>query len=159
MADYLIREATDEDGPALAVLIAAGVAGHGAGDGVERPELDRPASYFSERGGRLWLVTREDAVVGSLGVVAQGRPKEFELSTICLDEDIRGQGLAAALLAGANAFAAASGGERLSIWVDAEFEDVQRFCERQGFVREPGTRARHDGSDRLECCFSRAVVA
>jgi len=158
MPEFVIREATDEDGPALARLMAETVKGGPSEEVSERPELERPASSFAERGGRLWLVFSDGEAVGSLGLTAHGRPKEFELSMICLSPETRGQGLAAALLAGANAFAAASGGERLSLWVDVALDDVQRFCERQGFIREPGARARHDGTGALECRFSRAVA-
>lgn len=158
MADYLVREATDEDGPALARLLQAAVSEKGA-EGPEAADesLAAPASYFSERGGRLWVVMQDGELAGSLGLTSQRRPREFELSMLCLDRDLRGEGFAAALLAGANAFAAASGGERLTLWVDTRFEDVHRFCERQGFVRQPGTRARPDGSEALEAHFERQV--
>lgn len=159
MAEFLIREASDDDGPALFRLMSEAGADSGATFGAPDPEaFERPASYFEERGGRLWVVMRGDAAAGSFGLVAHGRPSEFELSMICLDEDARGQGLAAALLAGANAFALASGGDRLSVWVDVGVEDLHRFCERHGFVRQPGVRARNDGSDGLECRFERAVA-
>ncbi|HEY0293358.1 MAG TPA: GNAT family N-acetyltransferase [Hansschlegelia sp.] len=159
MAEFLIREASDDDGPTLARLMSEARADEGeALDPPDGEAFERPASFFEERGGRLWVVMRDDMAAGSLGLIAHGRPKEFELSMICLDMEARGQGLAAALLAGANAFALASGGERLSVWVDVRFEDLHRFCERHGFIREPGTRARHDGSDALECRFSRAVA-
>jgi GNAT superfamily N-acetyltransferase len=158
MAEFLIREASDDDGPILARLMAEARPEEGEALGPpDAAALERPASFFREAGGRLWVVVREDAAAGSFGLLARGRPKEFELSMICLQPGARGQGLATALLAGANAFALASGGERLSVWVDVRFEDLHRFCERHGFVREPGIRARHDGSEALECRFSRAV--
>ncbi len=157
MSEFVIREATDDDAPALARLMGD-AAEERSPDGPGPEALDRPASFFADRGGRLWLVFCEEEVVGSLGLTPHGRPREFELSMICLRPGTRGKGLAAALLAGANAFAAASGGERLSLWADVTFEDVQRFCERQGFIREPGVRARRDRAGALECRFSRAVA-
>jgi putative acetyltransferase len=160
MADFLIREATDEDGQGIGQLIQTVFADY---EGLrfepsEHPELERPASYYADRGGRLWLVVRDGAVAGSLGLAPYWRPSEFELSTVYLDQESRGQGLASALLAGANAFASASGAERLSLWVDSRFEEGHRFYERNGFVRLPGVRALHDASDTLEYQFARDVV-
>lgn len=159
MPEFLIREAIDEDGPALARLVANAHAE--MGDALSPPDPDalvRPASHFEERGGRLWLVLRDETAVGSFGVVHRQERAEFELTMICLEQDARGQGLAAALLAGANAFAVASGATRLSVWVDVEGFSLHSFCERHGFLREPGVRARQDRSGRLEACFARAVA-
>lgn len=159
MSEFLIREATDDDGPALSRLIADVFAEY---DGclfepAEFPELERPASAYSERGGRLWVVAREDALVGALAVAVHHRPQEFEIFKVYLDKSVRGQGLAAALLAGANAFAAASGGERLSLWTDTRFTDGHGFYERHGFTRMPGVRALHDVSDTLEFHYAKDV--
>ncbi|MFC7051890.1 GNAT family N-acetyltransferase [Hansschlegelia quercus] len=158
MSEFLIREAVDADGPALSRLIADARAS--GGEALAPPEdaaFEQPARYFEERGGRLWLVMRDGTAVGSFGLIAHDERAEFELAMICLEPAARGQGLAAALLAGANAFAAASGAIRLSVWVDVAAEDLHRFCERHEFLREPGVRARRDGSETLEACFSRPV--
>lgn len=157
MVDFTIREALDEDGPSLAELFEHARPDEAPLPPPEGERFERPARYFVERGGRLWVVMREHAVAGSLGLLARGVPGEYELSMICLDAEARGQGFATALLAGANAYAAASGGERLSVWVDVRLDDVHLFCERHGFVREPGTRARADEIETLECRFARDV--
>jgi putative acetyltransferase len=161
MSEFVIREAGDEDGPALAALLGAVWADYEgcvfeAGD---HPSIERPATHFAERGGRLWIVTRDGEVAGSLGLVHHVRPREFELALICLDKASRGQGLATALLAGANAFAAASDGTRVTSWIDGRLVDGVRFLERQGFVREPGVRQRQDGSGALDAQFSKPVRA
>lgn len=160
MAEFVIREATDEDGEALLALLAKSWSAYdGCGfEAADHPLLGRPASHFAERDGQLWLVMHGDEIAGSLGLARHARPKAFELSLICLEETLRGQGLAAALLAGADAFAATSGGESLTVWIDTRLVDGVRFLERQGFVREPGIRRRHDGSEALDAHFSRAVA-
>lgn len=159
MSQVLVREATDQDGEALLGLLGSSWSRYDgmAFEAADHPLVERPASHFAERGGRLWLVVRDDVVVGSLGVARHPRPDEFELSLICLDDAAQGQGFAAALLAGANAFAAASGGSRISARVDTRLTDGALFLERHGFVRDPGVRQTSDGSGALEEQFSRAV--
>jgi putative acetyltransferase len=161
MPEFVIREATDEDGPALAELFHEIWSRYeGCAFEPEDPELfERPASWFAERGGRLWVVMRDGAVAGSLGVARHARPQEFALSMICLDEPSRGQGLATALLAGADAFAAASEGTRLNLWIDQRLADGVRFLERQGFLRDPGVRQHDDGSGALQAHYSKEVRA
>jgi putative acetyltransferase len=160
MTEFLIREASDEDGPALARLIA-GVFAEYPGclyEPAEFPELDSPATWFAQRGGRLWVMVNDGAVAGSMGVVAGHRAGEFELLKVYLASAMRGQGFAAAMLAGALAFAQASGGQKLSLWSDTRFVEGHAFYRRQGFVRLPGVRALHDVSDTLEHRFARDVA-
>ena len=126
-------------------------------EAADHPSIERPASHFAAREGQLWMVARDDAVAGALGIARHARPKTFELSLICLDEAFRGRGLAAALLAGAVAFAVASGGETLSVWIDVRLVDGVRFLERHGFLREPGVRQAPDGGTALDAHFTRAV--
>lgn len=157
MTDVLIREATDDDGPGLAELIA-GVFAEYEGclyEASEFPEHARPASWFAERGGRLWIVTEDDVLVGSFGIVPGPRTGEFRISKVYLAASQRGRGLAAALLAGAEAFALASGGRRLSLWTDTRFVEGHRFYERNGFLRLPGVRALHDVSNTLEMHYAK----
>ncbi|MDR4307068.1 GNAT family N-acetyltransferase [Chelatococcus sambhunathii] len=161
MTDLIVREARDEDAGALAALVRAVSQDQpdGAVEAAERPSLDQPAASFAERDGRLWLLMSQDEAVGALGVYRGARPKEFDLALIGLDREQRGLGLAAALLAGAEAFAAASGGAALGVWVDTRLSDAIDFLQRQGFVREPGLKGRHEGSDAVEIRFSRPIGA
>lgn len=161
MSDFVIREAADGDGPAIAALLAESFAPFGdAGSAPAAwPEPVSAPGEVAARGGRMWVVTQDGALAGSLALLPTERPGEFELAMICLKEAARGQGLAAAMLVGADAFAAASGGERLAVWVDGRLVEGARFLERQGFVRDPGVKARHDGSDALEGRYARDVGA
>lgn len=158
--EYLIREASDDDGHALRDLLRHEWAAYeGCLSEADEALLEKPASSFADRGGRLWLVTRDGEMAGSLGVAKAARPGEFELSLLCLEQGARGQGLAAALLAGADAYARASGGSRLNVWIDERLVDGVAFLERQGFVRDPGVRRRDDGSEALDAHFSRVLDA
>jgi putative acetyltransferase len=158
--EYLIREASDDDGDALRGLLRREWAAYeGCLFEADEALLTRPASLFAERGGRLWLVTREGGMAGSLAIAGAARPGEFELSLLCLEQRARGQGIAAALLAGADAYARASGGFRLNVWIDERLVDGVAFLERQGFVRDPGVRRRGDGSEALDAHFSRVLDA
>lgn len=158
MSEYLIREATDEDGGDLVALLAREWSAYdGCTFEAEADVLVRPASHFAERDGRLWLLMRSGETAGALAIARGARANEFELSLICLERDARGQGLATALLAGANAFAEASGGERLNVWVDERLIDGVRFLDRRKFLRDPGVRRRDDRGDALDAHFSRAI--
>lgn len=156
--EYLIREAADADGRALQELLKREWSAYPgcvfpAGEAL----TDEPATRFAARGGRLWLVTRDGEMAGSLGIARAARSGEFELSLLCLEQSARGQGLAAALLAGADAFARASDGSRINAWVDERLADGVAFLERQGFVRDPGVRRRNDASEALDAHFSRVI--
>ena len=162
MTEVLIREAVDEDGPELIRLADATLAEHAEKDAAESfgAAFAAPASGFAGRGGRLWVMTDAGgALVGALGVSPHVRPQEFEIAALFLAPSVRGQGFALALLAGADAFAAASGAARLTAWIDTRFEGAIRFLLRHGFVRLPGTRARHDGTPALMRHYARDVAA
>lgn len=156
--EYLIREAADDDGGALKGLLKREWAAYeGCTFDADEAAFAAPAAHFSERGGRLWLVTRDGEMAGSLAIARAARPDEFALSLLCLEQGARGRGLAAALLAGADAFAAACGAGRLNVCIDGRLVDGVAFLERQGFVRDPGVRRRDDGSEALDAHFSRVV--
>jgi len=157
--ELVIREARDDDGGALQALLSREWAAYdGAAFAATDDLLAAPASHFTQRGGRLWVVAGPDELLGALGVVPAARSREFEISLICLSQAIRGQGLAAALVIGAEAFAAASGANRLNVWTDERLVDGIAFLERQGFLRDPGVRRRDDGSEALDAHFSREIA-
>lgn len=159
MTEFVIREANDADGPALlAVLTQAWADGRGVVfDAADQPPLHSPGETFTERAGRLWVAVRGEAVVAALGVLPAERAGDFALSLVAVETSARGQGLAAAMLAGADAFAQASGAERLIAWIDTRLVDGMRFLERHGFVRDPGVKSRHEHSDALEAHFARPI--
>lgn len=159
MSELIVREAADADGPALAELASAALGDlpGAAAEIADLPSLDRPASSFAARDGRLWVVMRGAEAVGALGVYRRERAEEFELALVGLDKESRGLGLATALLAGAEAFVRASGARRLGVWIDARLTEAIGFLERHEFKREPGVKGRHDGSDAVERRYTRAL--
>lgn len=156
---FQIRPATDADGPAIAALISGVFAEYEECPFVpeEFPELAAPASHFAGRGGVLWVVEGDGAVVGSLAVAPSWRPAEAELFKVYLRRDWRGRGLAGVLLDRAADWARAAGATRLVLWSDTRFLDGHRFYRRRGFRQLPGARALHDVGRSLEFGFCREL--
>jgi putative acetyltransferase len=156
-----VRPAVNEDGPALARLVA-GVFAEYPGcvyEPAEFPELDAIADYFAERGGRMWVIESSSTLIGSLAVAPSYRPDAMELYKVYLAHRHRGRGLAGSLLQLANDFAAANGARSLFLWTDTRFVLGHRFYERNGFRRLPGLRALHDASNSLEYFYRRDITS
>ena len=155
-----IRPATDDDGAAIARLIAGCFAEY---EGclyldAEFPELARPASHYAAIGGRLWAA--EDAggaVVGSLAVFATSDPTVHEIVKVYLAAPARGRGTAARMLALALDFARGAEAQAVRLWTDTRFADAHRFYERHGFERLPGTRFVGDVSSSWEFSYRKRL--
>ncbi len=127
----------------------------------EVPELRALASYYAAQGGALWAA--EDGQGRIVGMIA-ARPdgdQAWEICRVYVDRAHRGFGLAARLLAGAEAHAAAAGAARLLLWSDTRFERAHRFYEKHSYLRAGSIRALHDISNSLEFGYAkpRAGVA
>jgi putative acetyltransferase len=126
---WIVRPATDADGPALARLIA-GVFAEYPGClflDEEFPELRRPASHYAAKGGRLDVVEDGGVLVGSFATFLSGAPATIELGKVYLAASHRGRGIASALMRGAIAEARARGIGRIELFTDTQFLDGQRF--------------------------------
>jgi len=150
--DVVVREATDEDGEAIAALIASVFADY---DRVrflreEFPELDAVASHFAGRGGRLLVAELDGRIVASFGAAMTHEPGVAEITKVYVARDMRGRGLAHRLFERTVADLRLAGTHAITLWSDTKFLDGHRFYERQGFVRGPGIRALHDASQSLE---------
>ena len=159
--DIRFRPASDTDGPSLARVIATVFADYPNCHFVpdEFPELDAPATHYASRGGRLWVASDGDRVIGSCAIARTADRTVYELFKVYLLPQARGGGLARAMLAEATAFAQAGGGRRLRLWTDTRFAEGHRFYERNGFVRMPGSRAVPDASDTWEFAYTREIPA
>lgn len=149
-----IREATDTDGDGVAAVIQE-VFGEYEGCVFDRSaefaDLDRAASRFTAVGGAFWVVEGPDGrIAGCVGVAPVDEDGTFELHRFYLRVDVRGSGTAVRLLALAIRHVREHGGQRLVLWTDTRFLQGQRFYERHGFVRLPGTRTLGDLSHSTE---------
>lgn len=156
-----LRPARDEDGPALARVIATIFADYPGCFYVEAemPELAAPATHYARLGGALWVIEAGREVAGSLAVAPTRDPQVYELFKVYLSRATRGQGLAGKLLDQALAFCRDRDARRLRLWTDTRFLEGHRFYERNGFVRLPVRRALADASATWEFAYARAIDA
>jgi putative acetyltransferase len=156
-----IRLADDADGSAIAALIAAIFAEYEDCPFVaaEFPELAAPASHYAARHGALWVAEAEGRIVGSFALFETWEKGIFALAKVYLASEYRGRGIAADLLAKAEAFAAGRGGRTLTLWSDTRFAAGHAFYRKHGFQQEAGVRQLHDVAKTVEFRFSRPIAA
>lgn len=122
---------------------------------AELPELRALATYFSEKGGSLWLAEGPD---GPLGMVATRPLREdgaWEIGRMYVAAAARGTGLAHRLLDTAEAHARAQGAERMVLWTDTRFNAAHSFYEKRGYVRQGAIRILDDLSKSLEFRYAK----
>jgi putative acetyltransferase len=154
-AGIVLRDGTDNDGPALARLIARCFADYPGClfDRAEFPELDRPASHYAAIPGRLIVATRDGTIVGSLAVFGCQEPDVAELAKVYVEPSLHGSGLAGRLFAAGRDHAVTTGAREIRLWTDTRFVRGHGFYRKLGFVQMPGTRYLHDGSGSWEFPF------
>jgi putative acetyltransferase len=157
-----IRAVRDTDGPGLLALIADCFAAYPGCvfDIVEFPELQAPATTYSQRGGQLWVAEGPHGeIVGSIAATpATGpglHPRTIELTKMYVAESHRGGRLARALVDRFLSFADAAGAVDLILWTDTRFERAHAFYRRLGFVQGEEVRELGDLSATSEYFFSR----
>lgn len=160
MTDFLIREATDADGDAIAALIAAAFAEYEGcvfDRAAEFPELDAIASHFAGRGGTIWVAEDANGVIGSMALAptkdADAPPGGHEIFKVYVARPARRRGVARTLFDTAHAAARAAGAPEIRLWTDTRFTDAHRFYERCGFVRVGAARECHDLSATWEYAY------
>jgi GNAT superfamily N-acetyltransferase len=116
----------------------------------EVPELRALATYFERDGGALWAAERDGRIVGMAAARPMGEDAAFEICKVYVARDMRGSGLAHALMTAAEDFARAAGAARLVLWTDTRFAPAHRFYEKRGFVRQGAIRILDDLSNSLE---------
>ena len=155
MSYSFIRSATDEDGPALAKLIAGVFTDYDNCHFVaeEFPELDHPASYFAAMGGQMWVVEQDGEVVGSLGIGETLEQGVFELFKVYVAKKARGQGLAWSMFNLATELVDGREGSTIKLWTDTRFIEGHHFYEKIGFQQVPVVRYLGDVSETWEYCY------
>lgn len=147
-----VRDGTDADGGEVAAILRhmlGEYAGCDALDRALREEMRAPGTTFAALNGGFW-VAEDDAAGGLAGcaaIAATDRPDTFELRHLYVLPAQRGTGVAMRLLALAVLHARRHGARRIELWADTRFLSGQRFWERHGFVRIPGTRPAGTGEE------------
>ena len=173
-----IRDARDDDGPALIDLIGSIFAEYPGCvldvDG-EAPELRAIATHFAHRRGLFWVVEDwvvEDSVVedsvtedgdagvpaeivGCVGFAPSAEPRTAELFKLYVAARARRRGLGSRLCDLVEAESARQGMQRLQLWSDTRFEDAHRLYTGRGMQRQPETRELLDKSDTVEFRFTK----
>jgi putative acetyltransferase len=158
-SDVVFRAVRDDDGPALAGLIAACFAEY-AGcfyEPAEFPELAAPATWAQGRGTRLVVAQADGVVIGCCASTPVPDQNAIEIHKVYLAAGKRGGGLAQRLLAGAYTHAGEAGASHLVLWSDTRFERAHRFYEKLGFRRVPVMRFLADVSGTWEYRFTRRL--
>jgi putative acetyltransferase len=177
---FEIRDARDEDGPALITIIGDAFTDYPGCvldvDG-EMPELRAIASSFQRIGGRFWVAAAGERVVGGVGLspsVAPPRdlappldltppaPAGVELRKLYVDRGERRAGIGRALCERVEREARARGAAFVELWTDTRFETAHKLYEARGYVagRRGGdriTRELHDLSGSVEYYYRLAL--
>jgi GNAT superfamily N-acetyltransferase len=133
-----VREVTSADVPAVIELVSVTLAEFGLTFGVGSPTDDQlrtlPASY-ADAGGRFWVATDGDVVVGTCGVIPVA-PGTHELRKMYLRPAARGARLGARLLDVALAWSREQGAARMVLDTMEAMTRAIAFYEANGFVRD-----------------------
>ncbi len=120
---------------------------------LEAPELRALASYYSERGGALWLAEAGDGMVAAAPLGGGA----WEISRVYVHPRRHGAGLGEALLATAERHAIAAGAAEFALWTDTRFQRAHRFYQKHGYVRAGAVRALHDIAGTIEYRYAKPV--
>jgi len=113
----------------------------------ELPELRALASYFAEQDGALWVAEEAGAVVGMAAVHPLPGTPDWEICRVYVAASQRGTGIAATLMATAEAHARAAGAEVIRLWSDTRFTRAHTFYAKLGYVRQGPIRVLNDLSN------------
>lgn len=135
----MIAPVTKADVPEVIALVAEVLAEYGLefGKGTKTDDdlQTLPGSYAS-RGGAFWVGRAETGeLLGTAGVFPVA-PQTFELRKMYLRPAARGHGLGSRLLAAAEAFVRAQGGNLIVLDTIDAMASACRFYEARGFVRD-----------------------
>jgi GNAT superfamily N-acetyltransferase len=122
----------------------------------EVPELRALASYYTGKGGALWVAEDSGHIVAMIGVVPHANGA-WEIVRLYMLRPYRGTDLAQRLLAMAEAHARDAGATRLVLWSDTRFDRAHRFYEKHSYVRHGPIRVLHDISNSLEFGYAKPV--
>lgn len=143
MADeFIIREAREDDVPALAAIYAADAFGHGdSADPAFLPLYIKAFRAIAESDAEmLYVAEGEDGIVGTFQTLmtttltGRGR-RSMIVEAVQTRPDQRGKGVGARMMAFAIADARARGAATVQLTSNTVRVDAHRFYERLGFVK------------------------
>jgi len=159
MGDLIIRSVRDADSEGLIVLIDR-VFGEYPGCvldvDADMPELRNPYTSTRATDGRWWVAELDGAIVGSVAISPEDA-REVELKRLYVSSAARRRGLGGHLVRLVESEAVHRNAGRIVLWTDTRFADAHRLYERLGYVRSPGTRELHDGSNTIEYHYAKAL--
>jgi putative acetyltransferase len=122
------------------------------------PELARPATSFAAMHGRFWVVERDGAIAGCVGMAPDhDDPTLVELKKLYLLSSLRGRGLGRRLISLVEDETRQRGIERIHLWSDTRFTTAHGVYERCGYTRLAETRELHDLSFTVEFHFEKTL--
>jgi GNAT superfamily N-acetyltransferase len=170
-AGLTVRAVEDTDGPDLTALVAAAYDEYACGplDPVRfDADLARPASSAASTARRWWVITRTAGSDGPRGPggtivasVALGPVRSsadgptIELHRLYLAPEVRGRGLATALLDGITEDARLAGAATVTAWSDTRLVDAHRRYLAEGFRATGEQRELGDPAGTTEVRFVR----
>jgi len=123
----------------------------------EMPELRRLASYFEQRGGRVWVAEDEHGIVGCVGFTPSSDAGGVELKKLYVRSRERNKGLGGKLVTLVEHEAARQQAAFIDLWSDTRFETAHRFYTTRGYVHTGRTRELFDKSATVEYYFRRGL--
>lgn len=162
--DLMVRRVEDSDGPALTALVSAAYDEYACGPldpEVFDADLARPATMARESGRSWWVVVHSGPEPTLVASVAHGplrrpadAPATMELHRLYLAPDVRGLGLATALLEGIVDEARRAGAAVLEAWSDTRLPDAHRRYLALGLLPTGDRRELGDPAGTTELRFA-----
>nr|WP_283949716.1 GNAT family N-acetyltransferase [Limobrevibacterium gyesilva] len=125
----------------------------------EVPELRALASYYAGQDGALWAAEVAGRVVGMVATrPLRDGEESWEICKMYAAREMRGGGLAHALIEAAEAHARTQGAQRMKLWTDTRFDRAHRFYEKRSYVRSGPIRALNDKSNSIEFAYTKPLA-
>ena len=154
-----IRRAVDSDAAGLIELIGTIFRDYNNCvldlDNLDK-ELLAIDSVVRAKGGKFWVATLDDRVVGCTGYTIKGN--SLELKRLYVARKYRGSGLANKLMALVYKAAVETGAQAIEAWSDTRFFEAHGYYLKHGFEKQPETRDLHDLSNSTEYHFIKKLM-
>lgn len=155
-----LRPVRDEDAEALIALIAAAYAEY-PGCVLDLPGVDAdlvaPATEAARRDGPWWVLEHDGRIVGCIGAGPRRPDGHVELKRLYLAPEVRGRGIATALVRHVEAHATTLGAAAVDLWSDTRFTSAHTRYQALGYRPTGETRELHDPSNTTEYRFVREL--